>query len=209
MKDVSAKEGRTVLFVSHNMTAIKNLCTRAIFLKQGQLVNSGPAEQVVSEYLSNEFRASFEQNWEYAHAPGNEKVKVKGIRIVPKHNPGDVTITPETPINVEFEFWNEIEGTDINLSLHLYNVSGEVVFNIISPVVKMNKGLHTGTCYRPGNLLNDDYYSISMMIVKEGAMLLFNLEHMVSFEVHETREASGWHGKWGGYVRPKLEFDLQ
>lgn len=208
MKDVSAKDGRTVLFVSHNMTAVKNLCHRAIFLKQGQLIKSGQAEEIVADYLSHEFKDSFEQHWDYAYAPGNEWVKTKSIKIAPKLNNGETNITPATPIDVEFEFWNEVNNIDINLSLHVYNISGDVVFNALSPVVKLDKGLHKGICYIPANLLNDDYYSISMMVVKERSTPLFNLENGVSFEVAENREATGWHGKWPGYVRPLLEFTL-
>lgn len=52
MKDVSTNEGRTILFVSHNMSAVQNLCDTALFLKNGEFVSSGPAKQIVREYLS-------------------------------------------------------------------------------------------------------------------------------------------------------------
>lgn len=209
MKDVSANQGRTVLFVSHNMTAVKNLCTRAIFLKQGQLVQSGTADEVVNYYQSNEFVDSYEQHWEYAQAPGNEWVKAKSIRAVPKYQTGIDFITPATAIDIEYEFWSEKEEADINLSMTVYNVSGEPVFNVVSPTVKMKKGLHKGVCRIPENLLNDDYYSISMLAVKEQELPLFCLENGISFEVVENRETNNWHYKWVGYVRPKLDFTLE
>ncbi len=209
MKDVSANQGRTVLFVSHNMTAVKNLCTRAIFLKQGQLVKSGTADDVINHYQSNEFRDSFEQSWEYAHAPGNEWIKAKSIRAVPKFLEGQSMITPATPINIEYEFWSEKEEEDINLSMTLYNVSGDPVFNVVSPIVRMKKGLHKGVCRIPENLLNDDYYTISMLAVREQELPLFCLENSLSFEVIEDRATNNWHYKWVGYVRPKLEFTLE
>ncbi len=209
MKDVSANQGRTVLFVSHNMTAVKNLCTRAIFLKQGQLVESGTAEKVVSYYQSYEFKDSFEQHWEYAYAPGNDSVKAKSIRAVPKFKLGQDTITPNTPIDIEFEFWFEEEEGNINLSLVLNNVSGEPVFNVVSPTVKIKKGLHKGICHIPANLLNDDYYSISILAVRDQELPLYRWEQCISFEVVEDRANNKWHYKWVGYVRPKLEFTLE
>jgi len=210
MKDVSTNYGRTVLFVSHNMTAVKNLCSRAIFLKQGQLVYSGGAEDVVSFYLSREFKDSHEQNWDYNNAPGNEWIKAKSIRAVPKLSFGEDAITPATPIDIEYEFWNEQPEADINLSMTLHNVSGEPVFNVLSPLVKkMNKGVHKGVCHIPANLLNDDYYTVSMLTVRNLEFPLHNLEHGISFEVVENRVASGWHGKWPGYVRPKMDFTLE
>lgn len=52
MSDVS-KSGRTILFVSHNMTAVNQLCTRGIFLQQGKLVKDGPASEIVQYYLND------------------------------------------------------------------------------------------------------------------------------------------------------------
>lgn len=209
MKDVSSNQGRTVLFVSHNMTAIKNLCSRAIFLKQGQLVYSGTADEVVGYYQSREFKDSYEQEWEYAYAPGNDWVKVKSIKAIPKYVKGEDAITPDTPIDIAFEFWNETDDLSINLSMTLYNVSGDAVFNTLSPLVKMKKGLHKGVCYIPANLLNDGHYTINMLVVRDLELPLFKLENGVSFEVIENRAASGWHGKWPGFVRPLLEFTLE
>ncbi len=65
MKSVSG-EGRTVLFVSHNMGAIQNLCNRAVYLKNGMMINSGPTDSIISEYLSQEDklidRVNYEEN---------------------------------------------------------------------------------------------------------------------------------------------------
>ncbi|MBP6730577.1 MAG: ATP-binding cassette domain-containing protein [Chitinophagales bacterium] len=209
MKDVSANQGRTVLFVSHNMTAVKNLCNRGIFLRQGQILQSGTADEVVAYYQSHEFNDSFVQSWEYETAPGNDKIKAKSVKAIPYLKPGQDAITPDTAIDIEYEFWNEIDDTPINLSLFVNNISGEPIFNIHSPLVKLNKGLHKGVCKIPPNLLNDELYTISIMTVQNLETMLFNMEHIVSFEVVENREATGWHGKWPGYVRPQLDFTLQ
>ncbi len=209
MKDVSSNQGRTVLFVSHNMTAVKNLCNRGIFLRQGQILQSGTADEVVAYYQSHEFNDSFVQTWEYETAPGNDKIKAKSVKAIPYLKPGQDAITPDTAIDIEYEFWNEIDGTPINLSLFVNNISGEPIFNIHSPLVKLNKGLHKGVCKIPPNLLNDELYTISIMTVQNLETMLFNMEHVVSFEVVENREPTGWHGKWPGYVRPQLDFTLQ
>lgn len=209
MKDVSAKEGRTVLFVSHNMVAVKNLCSRAVFLKHGKVVQTGRADEVVNYYLNQEFKGQLEQEYNQANAPGNDIVSVKAIRVVPKMDPSQMVILPTTPIDVEFEFWLKQDNLNVNLSLFLYNISGEIIFNTLSPLVNLTKGLHKGICHIPANLLNDDSYTISVMIVKEKATMIYQLEHAVSFEVVEGREEKGWHGKWPGFVRPELDFSLE
>ena len=53
MEDVTKKEGRTVLFVSHNINAIKNLCSNCILLKDGQIIKKGKTDEVVDYYLNN------------------------------------------------------------------------------------------------------------------------------------------------------------
>jgi lipopolysaccharide transport system ATP-binding protein len=117
-------------------------------------------------------------------------------------------ITVTTPINIEFDFWNNVEEIPINLSMHLYTMGGECVFNSSTASIALSKGLHKGVCEIPGNLLNDGVYTISMMVVGEASYPLFNFEELVSFEVLENRQESAWHGKWPGLVRPNLNFPL-
>lgn len=210
MKDVSEGGGRTVLFVSHNMTAIKSLCTSAIYLKNGTLQKVGATDLIINQYLSHNIDSSLCQHFDTPeNALGNEYVKLKRIEVCPVHENGSDNITVNTAINIEFEYWNFVDDKEINLSMHLYTISGECVFNSISQEKKLSIGLHKGVCKIPKQLLNDGVYSVSMMIVAEKSYPLYNFENLVSFEVNEEREASGWHGKWPGYVRPNLEFTLQ
>jgi lipopolysaccharide transport system ATP-binding protein len=58
MDEVSRREGRTVLFVSHNMTAVQSLCTRAILLEAGSMIRTGPTRQVIEYYMTDPQRKS-------------------------------------------------------------------------------------------------------------------------------------------------------
>lgn len=209
MKDVSRNSGRTVLFVSHNLTAIKNLCPNAIFMQNGFIKLIGETEKVLNSYLSHEKNSSLRQSFDDEEsAPGNEKVRVKRMEVVPKLEDINQPITVSTAIDIEFEFWNYQEALPINLSMHLYTINSECVFNWGTASVPLSKGLHKGICQIPANLLNDGIYSISMMIVAERSYGIFNYEDAVSFEVTENRQGGGWHGKWPGFVRPNLVFTL-
>lgn len=207
MKDVSNKDGRTVLFVSHNMTAIKNLCKKAVFMDNGYVKMIGNTGEVMNCYLSHDSNSCMRQSFEEPGvAPGNDKVKMKRIEVIPKLVNINEPITIHTAIDVEFEFWNYIDDININLSLHLYTINNECVFNVGTPSVKLPKGLNKGVCEIPANLLNDGIFSISMMVVAEAAYSLYYFEDAVSFEVTEKREGSNWHGKHLGFVRPDLKF---
>jgi len=198
-----AKEGRTVLFVSHNMTAIKSLCGKAVLLRAGMVSQIGGANTVVNQYLAVDQREILEQSWNTPdQAPGNDAIRVKSVRIVPVTKPDHGLITVETPIDIYFEFWNFYEAT-INLSMHVQNVSGETIFAATSPVVDMGVGVAKFVCHIPANFMNDGYYSITMMVVKD-SKALFTLNDAVVFEVHDVERMGNWWGKWPGAVRPKF-----
>jgi lipopolysaccharide transport system ATP-binding protein len=209
MKDVSTKDGRTVMFVSHNMTAIKNFCPKCIFMNNGAILLKGNTEQVMNTYLSYNNNSSLKQYVDDPElAPGNEVIKMKGIEVIPLLQHIDHPITIHTPLNIIFEFWNYTEDIPINLSMHLYTINGECVFNVTTTSIRLSKGLHKGVCEIPGNLLNDGIYYVSMMVVGEASYPLYNFEEMVCFEVTEKRIGSNWHGKHPGFVRPKLKFTI-
>jgi len=209
MKDVSDNGGRTVLFVSHNMTAIKNLCTQAILLNKGQIKGMGPVEDVINQYLSEGSIHGMSQLFEDPDtAPGNERVRVRRIAVSPLLQDPSDPITVDTPIDIEFEFWNYVTDKEINLSMVLNTIADECVFNVGTEPKYLSRGLHKGVCRIPGNLLNDGMYKISMMIVGERSYSLYYHVDAVNFEVNENRRVSGWHGKWIGFVRPKLDFQL-
>jgi len=209
MKDVSKQEGRTVLFVSHNMNAIRNLCNSIVYLQNGLMIEKGLTEIVINRYLSHNLTSSMFQSFNNDAAPGNEFVKMKRIEVCPiLKNPLD-PITVHTPINIEFEFWNFVEDKEINLSLHLYTINQECVFNVGTEAKFLSPGLYKSVCKIPENLLNDGVYTISMMVVGERSYALCNFDDAVSFEVNENRDVSGWHGKWPGYIRPKLSFTFE
>ena len=211
MKDVSKNEGRTVLFVSHNMTAIKNICRNVLFMQNGRIHEFGSTEAVVNKYLSMENKnADMIQSYlSKEEAPGNEEIKMKRIEVVPLLQTEDELLCVNTPVNIEFEFWNNIPGKEINLSLVLLTPTQECVFNVGTKASQLQQGLYKGVCHIPGNLLNDGMYIVSMMVVGDRSYPLFYFENAVSFEVHEKRDASAWHAKWIGIVRPQMEFSLE
>lgn len=202
MKDVSSS-GRTVLFVSHNATAIQGLCNKAAFLQKGNLVKYGEVGEVLHDYMASISRFQLSQNWENPEdAPGNDLVRVKNIEVLPELINGSKNIDVRTPLKISFEFWNMLETADLNLSVFLYNMTGECVFNVGSQSKTFSKGLIKGMLEIPGNFLNDGSYYISVMIVKDTSDPVFFMEDAISFDVADFREGTNWYGKWPGAIRP-------
>jgi lipopolysaccharide transport system ATP-binding protein len=196
MKDV-ASAGRTVLFVSHNMEAVKNLCSRALLLEHGTIVSEGSPSQVIETYLNNRNKADWGRFYEEYESPGNEFTRLKSIALKPIREDGKPMITVKSSL-------------EINISLHLYAATGECVFNVITqlPPPTLGVGLHHARCVIPKELLNTGVFYVSFMLVQDTAKPLFNFEEVLTFEVEEERENTNWHGKFPGFVRPNVDFTL-
>ena len=208
MRDNSAS-GRTIIFVSHNLTAVQSLCNRALYFERGQLIEQGETNQVIQSYLSKVSKTRLLREWtDPKTAPGNDLVRVKRIELVPEYPDGITHIDVRTPMTVRFEFWNQMERANLNLSMHLNSLTGECIFNVGTTSQSCEKGVFSGECVIPGYFLNDGSYTISMMIVKDTATPLFQLEESLTFEVEDYRDGVAWYGKWPGYVRPQFPFTL-
>jgi lipopolysaccharide transport system ATP-binding protein len=199
MQDVSRNDGRTVLFVSHNMVAVKNLCKTGILLNNGSVEYLGEINSVVDYYLSD-FKTRGTQNnfWNLDDAPGNEFVKVKSAFIDHDKN----IITVKNPFRIVTEFWCISENIQLNISMVLWDINQNPVFNISTKSTLLIKGLNKAVFYIPENLMNDGVYMVQNYFVKDATTPIFIHNNACVFEIFENRDGGSWHGKWIGAVRP-------
>src|ERR1700722_1428564 len=153
MGDV-AKQGRTIVFVSHNMTALRRMCTRAIWLEGGRALDSGDPGKVIDHYLQKNTVSTLETVWpDDATAPGNERVRLQSVRVIPETNGSDL-ITVHTPLKIEFTYWNYVPGAILNVSMIVYNIEEICVFNSGSGHAPRPAGLIRQTVTIPRDFLN-------------------------------------------------------
>jgi lipopolysaccharide transport system ATP-binding protein len=215
--DEVAKEGRTVLFVSHNMLAVQTLCTRAIWLEQGEILAQGPSRQVVSQYLKTSLAARAEQTWDDINsAPGNEQVRIRRACVSAAGDVPTDLISVETPLLMEFEYWNLVPGAYLNLSVVVSTEEGHPIFNTGSggEPVWHNKpfpaGLFRSRFHIPGDLLNDGAHRVHLYVIKDQTRVIYDLDDILVFDVEEASgRAGGWYGKWIGAVRPNLDWQTE
>jgi homopolymeric O-antigen transport system ATP-binding protein len=208
MGDVS-KDGRTILFVSHNMTAVKSLCSSVLWLDGGRIVNAGETEEVVTSYLQNGARVTHEQQWnDEGSAPGDDKVRLHRVSITALGQAADEPITVKTAIKFSAAFWNYLPGAFLGLSIVLYNRAGVAIFNTGDGSRSLPAGLVHGSFVIPGDFLNDDIYTIRVLLVQDSTVLL-DLHDLIVFEVHDIERQSQWYGKWIGAVRPTFKWELR
>ena len=126
MQDVS-RSGRTILFVSHNMAAVKALCPRAILLKDGAIAATGNTRDVIDDYLLNASAQASASEWpDPASAPGNEHVRVAYIRVIPPENEAAITIDAGALIEIGFD--NMRENITLDCTVYLTSRDGTLIF---------------------------------------------------------------------------------
>ena len=208
MKEVAAND-RTILFVSHNLTAVANLCNKTLHLEKGRVKQFGETGEVINNYMANMQKNVNEQRFaNFAKAPGNEMVRLKSCTLIPQLFENQAFMDVRNAINLSIEFWNTVDNQNLNISLHVYASTGECIFNISTPVGNFNKGVVQATTEIPANFMNDGSYIISFMIVKDKSIVLHNFEEIFNFEIADYRIDTTWYGKWPGYVRPNFDFPI-
>ena len=213
----AAESGRTVLFVSHNMVAVQNLCDRVVWLHRGEVRDQGRAAEVVAKYLRTSSSTLAEQSWDDLNsAPGNEQVRLRRARVRPTAGAPSDPINVRTPITVEFEYWNLVPGAHLNLSVVVSAEDGYPVFNTGSGFEErwharpFPAGLFRSSFEIPGDLLNDGTHRVQLWVVRDQATAIYRMDDVLVFDVEDVGgERGAWYGKWTGAVRPRLRWNTE
>jgi lipopolysaccharide transport system ATP-binding protein len=204
MKDVS-NSGRTLIFVSHNLTAVQGLCNKGAYLQNGQLKKFGGIDEAVTAYVKNVSKFNLSQSWDTIEtAPGSEYIFIKSLKLEPTSELVNDNFDTRTSFKISIEYWNKKDNAELNVSLFLYSMTGECIFNVGEDAQIYQKGIIKSECFVPGDFLNDGSYYISVMIVRDRLAPVFFFEDALAFDVLDYREGTDWYGKWPGSVRPKM-----
>jgi lipopolysaccharide transport system ATP-binding protein len=206
MGEVS-REGRTILFVSHNMAAIKSLCSRAVWMRDGTVAASGTVADIVDNYLLGTAHSARTREWtDPTSAPGNESVRIAYVRILSPEGEGEIAIDTGAQIEIGFENFRE----DINLGCTVFvsNSEGIIVFGSGHRITSDNdsrRGFYQVTGVIPGQLLNAGRYSVDVVFGKDQRWVLFRIDGVVSFEVENVGQGSNM-SIVPGVIRPQLRW---
>jgi len=217
------KSGRTLLYVSHNLASVSNLCERAIILDAGGVVSDGPAGNVVEEYIElvSDKEAEFHGGsaiWPNPEtAPGDDVARLHSVRVLQDGIDGpteDVDIAKE--IRIEITYWNRKPGARLYLAVVFQDLSGTPVLasNNSKGVpleddqwsgAEFNRRQYCSTCRIPPNLLNDKRYLFRLIIGEKPDEEHVFTEFMFGFMVHDSGAMrQEYYGEWYGCVRPRL-----
>lgn len=206
MGDVSKGEGRTVLFVSHNMAAVKELCNQGILLNQGKIEYIGTATESVIEYQKGRTGNNFYNNeGQIENGLGNENIRIQHFSIKPLT--GDY-ISVESGAKIKLVFFNNKTNINLDATFELRSTDEVVVFHTGSLVYKnldSKIGLHEITFDLPPNFLNAGNYYFKIIFGENQKYILYENENLISFSV-ENKAIGSNANVLPGIVRPNLHF---
>ncbi len=207
MKDVSG-QGRTVLFVSHNIAAVKALCTTGILMQNGRLVESGSIGPVVNRYLSTgQVNRTVDYLDDRKNAPGDNGITLLRVSIDPRT--GD-QLSIFSGIDINLVFKNELEGKNLDLTFEVLDAEETVIFHngiLISNDNDSKKGFYTIKCKLPRQLLNTGTYLLNLIYGENQRYLIYKAESIVSFEVMQDMAGSN-SDRIPGVIFPELNFEI-
>lgn len=208
MRDIGSKEGRTVLFVSHNLNAVRSLCTKGLMFNKGRLTNDGDLESVLAAY-SAQTRSKVALDISYKYA---DTVKLCGLDLVNTELSSieSIRIDQKVGIRVQFEILNERYKPDIWISV--YTIDGALAFGSCIDRAKGCYGRHPKqiVCWIPPNLLNATSYNLRVTCLDlEKGITFFDLQDALSFDAVENidERAVAYRGEWRGCLRPKIDWE--
>ena len=212
MQDVSKGEGRTVLFVSHNMTSIKALCKRGIILQNGMVVDDGDVDTVVTHYLRGDNATDNYKSWQVPEISryGFSLLEI-GIRRRGASFEDIMRTDQDLEIVIRYRLSCPIDSFWI--TMHMKNEQGEKLFSFSGAGRCYDKhheaGEYEQKCIIPANFLNWGNFAIDLMAFKRENNIVVIAEEndIISFSLASRQVAIGsFMGKEPGYITPKFEF---
>lgn len=216
MNDVSKGEGRTVLFVSHNMDAVMRLCSHAMLLKNGRLTGYNQTDKIVDNYLRADFGTTATRKWEGSDKPGDNVVRLLEVYVHDESfkSNENFEITQKVGITMKYEVLKP--GIVFTHGMNLFNSQGINILNSHDVTSEYRKdprptGQYSATMWIPGNFLAEGTVIAGVAIFNQEPFYLhFQEADAIAFNVFDNllpESARGdYVGGFPGIVRPKLKW---
>ncbi|GHS86533.1 ABC transporter [Synergistales bacterium] len=219
MDEVNHKEGRTVLFVSHNMSAVASFCGRGLLLEQGSVSSVGDISSIVARYAGgggeSGSSASFPPGFH-----GDDEAELIEVNIKKESGQRAIDFAITEPIRISIKYRVKQENASLTPGIFLTNSTGErVLLSKDAPfdgdgTKKTSRGVYLASCVIPGNFLNDGMYAIGLeMTTMTQAVSHFYVPNALSFMVLDNMENTPtrglYRGPFQGVVRPLLKWDSE
>jgi lipopolysaccharide transport system ATP-binding protein len=212
--------GRTVMFVSHNMSAVARLCKRGLFMKNGQLVQDAPIADVVYSYMTAGGSSLAERIWpDMSEAPGDDSVRLHSVKVVSETGmpTGSIDIGHAMGIQIAFDVLEP--GHQLSPYITMVSDGGIDLFSSAESNRQFEStprevGRYTTVCWVPPEFLAEGtHYVRVVMRAMNRQKLAFRESDVVAFNIIDEKNSgfgtAWWEGKPKGVVRPTLDWTYE
>ncbi|MCA9940787.1 MAG: ABC transporter ATP-binding protein [Anaerolineales bacterium] len=216
MGDV-AREGRTVLFVSHNMGAVSSLCGRVVHLAEGQVRQIGPTRAVVSQYLAQAAPVAA-NDLSQLRSPGFGGVmRFRSVQLLAADG---ATLPVGEPLRYRLVVWSGADVADLTIGASLFHASGRCIGSLLPQHPFAIRAGQTVTLRLTIDNLNlaPGFYYAGFSVGQGGAHdERFDYDivagTMLGFQIIPTQPAAGpplaWNGGWGDIMFRQTHLDIE
>ncbi|MEN0054057.1 MAG: polysaccharide ABC transporter ATP-binding protein [Mucilaginibacter sp.] len=216
MSDVSKGEGRTVLFVSHNMDAVTRLCTHAILLKKGFLTDFGLTNKIVDSYLRSDFGTTAYRSWENGSPPGNDIVKLLMVQAMDSAGLVKEVFDVTEPVFITLKYQIIQAGHRLTPALNFLNANGVNLFDshMTTNAIynqRLDPGYYESRVCVPGNTFSEGTIIIGAgMVTHNPFSIHFQEADIIAFNMVDKTDNNPTRGEYRGglpgLLRPFLQW---
>ena len=215
------QQGRTILFVSHDMTAITRLCKRVVLLENGRITGDGEPREVVNQYLSSSLKTGAAREWTNAsEAPGDQVVRLRRICVRDEAGETISVVDIRKPFGIELTYEVLQEGHALVPVIEFYNEEGTEIFSTHDTNEEWRRqqrprGTYRSTVWIPGNLLAEGSLigNVSVMSHFPSTILHAHESNAVAFQVVDSPAGDSARGDYvgpmPGLIRPLLDWTTE
>lgn len=215
MQDVSESSGRTVLFVSHNMAAVKRLCPRSILLNKGSIVLAGRTAVVIDNYLDSGTSAERLVRWDGKDRPATEELVLHGIALIDEKGRTDSLLATGSAMRIVIEYSLLKTIKNLRVTATIRSIDGTDVFSTSDYLFQPKNGIRSvgdyeSVCYIPGNLMTTGGYVATIdfevpleKAIVQGLSIAFHINELSVNQLGRTIAP-----KPPGAVHPVLEWKV-
>jgi lipopolysaccharide transport system ATP-binding protein len=211
MQDVSRGEGKTVLFVSHNMGSIDALCKRALVMKDGMLVFDGTQKEGISFYLQNEVaNISNFKEWKEIDAPGDERAQILKLEVTCPEGFNEINFS--SGIVIKSTIKSNISYQALDVSFNVKTEKEELLIHhgsLISNKKDLVNAIYNVNIFIPPYLLNNGSYLVDVWLGLAGVEMVGKFqENVIGFSV-TANEIDEIKKELPGILRPMIEYKIE
>ncbi len=202
------RQGRTILFVTHNLGAILRMCDRCIWLDEGYVKQDGPSSAVIQSYMRAGSHDEAVRAWPNEDAPGDQDAVLRRVRMCQPESVPSVSIDMTKEFQIEIETELRTNMPEMAIVLLILNGEGQVILHtsdtVETKISERQTGRWISTCKIPAYSLNSGFYSLTVGAEIPHQKQIFLLENLLTWNVEAISEDGQPALVWKGIIGPGL-----